>query len=39
VAALGLDGVERMVASTLAACSPPMTLMRELGQVNRNRGL
>ncbi len=27
-----------MVASTDAACSPPMTEMRAFGQVNRNRG-
>jgi hypothetical protein len=26
------------VASTLAACSPPITLMRLLGQVKRKRG-
>ena len=28
----------RSVASTLAACSPPITLMRAFGQVNRKRG-
>lgn len=26
-------------ASTLAACSPPMTLMRELGHMNMKWGL
>jgi hypothetical protein len=26
------------VASTPAACAPPITEMRELGQVQRNRG-
>ena len=30
---------EPLPASTLAACSPPMTPMRALGHVNRNRGL
>jgi hypothetical protein len=26
------------VASTLAACSPPITLMRALGHIHRKRG-
>jgi hypothetical protein len=28
----------RTVASTLAACSPPITLMRALGHIQRKRG-
>ena len=28
----------RTVASTEAACSPPMTEMRALGHIHRNRG-
>jgi hypothetical protein len=28
----------RTVASTLAACSPPMTLIRAFGHIHRKRG-
>jgi len=33
-----LDVVGRTVASTLRACSPPITEMRALGHIHRKRG-
>jgi hypothetical protein len=36
--AFGLDIVAATVASTLAACSPPMTEMRAFGHIQRKRG-